>query len=84
MVRPLPRGIDVGMICWTDLEVGASVLQREATSLGDDTTAKGGIKAVDKADPVAFFVRDGEVYGIAGGLSGTGVAMRGRGRQCCG
>ena len=79
MVRSLPGGVDVGMICWADLEVGASVLQREATSLRDDATAKGAVYAVDKADPVAFFVRDGEIHGIAGGLSGTGIAVRGRG-----
>ena len=89
MVRSLPRCVDVRMIIRSQLEARASVLQCKAASFGNDAAAEGRVDAVDETDTIAFFICDGEIYGVTGVLCRAWIAVRwrvlalGRGEELC-
>ena len=79
MVGPLAGRVLV-RVAPAQHEVGAAVLQCEATTLGDDARAEARVVAVDERGAVAVPVGDREVDRVARVLRRRGLAVLERGR----
>lgn len=74
VIRSLPRRVDVRVVGRTKREIAATVLQREATALGDDGGAETRVVADDEGAGVAFWVGGGQVDGV-GFAEGRGAVL---------
>lgn len=76
MIRPLARRINIRVLRRLKHKIRSTVLQRKSTPLGNNTSAKSGVVADDKAARVALRVGGGEINGVGGVGEGVTVADR--------